>query len=220
MDMCCSTRSSRHLGQEILTVMRATYLHVLSLPVSWLQADILLRGYSGWNTRRAVEALDTIFPKVRSGSWHVYGDPNLGLLFLLGLPNLSAFKCRKKLLKVIIGNLVFTRRWVNNIVSKLQGLANLKWSLPHKVVAAWMRICSSYFSWVLADIIAKSSHCFWKCDRKSKFEFHYSCSAYIFSRLNMSLSAPTVGSWWSQWVVMAANQCCSGDVLILCEWLA
>jgi hypothetical protein len=27
------------------------------------KADILLRGYSGWNTRRAIEALDTIFPK-------------------------------------------------------------------------------------------------------------------------------------------------------------
>jgi hypothetical protein len=157
------------------------------------KADILLRGYSGWNTRRAIEALDTIFPKVRSGSWHVYGDPNLGLLFLLGLPNLSAFKCRKKLLKVIIGNLVFTRRWVNNIVSKLQGLANLKWSLPHKVVASWMRICSSYFSWVLADIIAKSSHCFWKCDRKSKCEFHYSCSAYIFSRLICPYLHPLLG---------------------------
>ncbi len=169
------------------------YILVLSLPISWLQADILLRGYSGWNTRRAIEALDTIFPKVRSGSWHVYGDPNFGLLFLLGLPILSAFKCRKKLLKVIISNLVFTRRWVNNIVSKLQGLANLKWNLPHKVVAARMGICSSYFSWVLADIIAKSSHCFWKCDRKRKCEFHYSCSAYIFSRLICPNLHPLLG---------------------------
>ncbi|GAU27448.1 hypothetical protein TSUD_161340 [Trifolium subterraneum] len=27
------------------------------------KADIVLRGYSGWNTRRAVQVLDTIFPK-------------------------------------------------------------------------------------------------------------------------------------------------------------
>ncbi|KAJ7558988.1 hypothetical protein O6H91_04G064400 [Diphasiastrum complanatum] len=27
------------------------------------QADVLLRGYKGWNTRRALEALETIFPK-------------------------------------------------------------------------------------------------------------------------------------------------------------
>lgn len=29
-----------------------------------VQADFLLRGYSGWNTRRALEVLHEIFPKV------------------------------------------------------------------------------------------------------------------------------------------------------------
>jgi hypothetical protein len=30
----------------------------------FLQADIVLRGYRGWNTRRALEVLENIFPKV------------------------------------------------------------------------------------------------------------------------------------------------------------
>lgn len=32
--------------------------------VLFMQADIVLRGYRGWNTRRALDALDKIFPKV------------------------------------------------------------------------------------------------------------------------------------------------------------
>ncbi|CAJ1805913.1 unnamed protein product [Sphenostylis stenocarpa] len=29
-----------------------------------VEADVILRGYSGWNSRRALEVLDEIFPKV------------------------------------------------------------------------------------------------------------------------------------------------------------
>ncbi|KAJ7558987.1 hypothetical protein O6H91_04G064400 [Diphasiastrum complanatum] len=35
------------------------------------QADVLLRGYKGWNTRRALEALETIFPKGLSDTTRV-----------------------------------------------------------------------------------------------------------------------------------------------------
>lgn len=34
------------------------------LPFVLLKADVLLRGYSGWNTRMALEVLDKVFPKV------------------------------------------------------------------------------------------------------------------------------------------------------------
>lgn len=30
-----------------------------------MQADVLLRGFSGWNTRRALELMQEMFPKVR-----------------------------------------------------------------------------------------------------------------------------------------------------------
>jgi hypothetical protein len=184
MDMCCSTRSSRHFRQEILTVMCATYLHTcVEAACSLIAGRYSPEGIQWMEYAASHWSFGYNLPQGQVWQLTCLWGSKLRFIILLGLPNLSAFKCRKKLLKVIISNLVFTRRWVNNIVSKLQGLANLKWSLPHKVVAAWMRICSSYFSWVLTDIIAKSSHCFWKCDRKSKCEFHYSCSAYIFSRL-------------------------------------
>ena len=32
--------------------------------VCWTQADIVLRGYSGWNSRRALQVIDKVFPKV------------------------------------------------------------------------------------------------------------------------------------------------------------
>jgi hypothetical protein len=31
-----------------------------------MQADIILRGYIGWNTRRALQVMDKVFPKVLS----------------------------------------------------------------------------------------------------------------------------------------------------------
>ncbi|KAJ6913296.1 hypothetical protein NC651_015723 [Populus alba x Populus x berolinensis] len=49
------------------------------------KADIVLRGYSGWNSRRAVQILDQVFPKV-SSFCHQQGYLNQSSLSLKNLP--------------------------------------------------------------------------------------------------------------------------------------
>jgi hypothetical protein len=55
---------------------------------------------------------------------------------------------------------------------------SLKWKPTHnKLVLSWMRIVFRFWvicaSWVLADIMIKSSCCFWKCDTLSIHVFIY-----------------------------------------------
>ncbi|KAL5982570.1 GDSL esterase/lipase wdl1 [Asimina triloba] len=47
----------------LLLSLLLLYLLFIYVRVIFLQADILLRGYSGWNSRRALEVLDKVFPK-------------------------------------------------------------------------------------------------------------------------------------------------------------
>lgn len=51
-----------------------------SLSMNQFQADIILRGYYGWNSRRAIQVMDKIFPKV------IFLRSYALNLFLLGIP--------------------------------------------------------------------------------------------------------------------------------------
>ncbi len=99
----------------------------------------------------------------------------------------------------------------------------LKWnksSFLQKFVAAWMRILLTFLisnvSWVLANITSESSHCFRKGNRNSGRRLCImACPSFwedyymlIYTHFIDLLSTPTVGSWWTQWVVMAAYHCC------------
>jgi hypothetical protein len=94
---------------------------------------------------------------------------------------------------------------------------NMKWSLPslaccssREDTLAHFLIC--YISWVLANIMTESSCCFWKCDRNSGCRFCIMVHPDL-GRLLYTQSTPTIRSWWSQWVVMAACHC-----YLWCRW--
>jgi hypothetical protein len=50
----------------------------------------------------------------------------------------------------------------------------MKWSLTHKLVAAWMRMAFyiSYISWV-TGIVTDTFCCFWKCNRKQNEDMNF-----------------------------------------------
>jgi hypothetical protein len=62
-----------------------------------------------------------------------------------------------------------------------------------------------YVPGVVANIMTESSHCFCKCDTNSGCRSLYN-SLPKFGLVIIYLCKPTVGSWWSQWGVMAARQ--------------
>jgi hypothetical protein len=62
-----------------------------------------------------------------------------------------------------------------------------------------------YVPGVVVNIMTESSHCFWKCDTNSGCRSLYN-SLPKFGLVIIYLCKPTVGSWWSQWAVMAARQ--------------
>ncbi len=72
--------------------------------------------------------------------------------------------------------------------------------------------------------MTESSCCFWKCNRNSRCRFCIMvCPDFGVIIIYLS-TTPTVRSWWSQWVVMAACHCnlwcqswCSDS---LCTWLS
>ncbi len=86
----------------------------------------------------------------------------------------------------------------------------LKWNKSfflHKLVATWMRILLIFIiinvSWVLANIMSKSSQCFRKGKKKSGRGLCIMvCPS--FGKIIICLYTPIVGSWWTQRVVMAA----------------
>ncbi len=71
--------------------------------------------------------------------------------------------------------------------------------------------CCSFcnVSWLLANVMTKSSCCFWKCNRNSGHRIFVSWFAQYFGQVIINISTPTVRSWWSQWGVMAAHHCYS-----------
>jgi hypothetical protein len=86
----------------------------------------------------------------------------------------------------------------------IKGLMNyqgLSWTQPPVV-----NYMHAIISWVLANIMTESSCCFWNCDRSAGQRFCVMvCSD--FGLIIMYSFTPTVRSWWSQWVVMAACHC-------------
>jgi hypothetical protein len=100
----------------------------------------------------------------------------------------------------------------------VEGQAKINFSCPHKLLPAWMRILLTFVissvSWVLATNMPESSYCF---GNATETQDTYACImvgqnlGWIF----VNSSAPTVLSWWRQWVVMAGCHCCSwrGDGL-------
>jgi hypothetical protein len=61
-------------------------------------------------------------------------------------------------------------------------------------------------SWVLANITSESSHCFQKGNRNSGHRLCMMVCPSFWEDYYM-LIYTTVGSWWTQWVVMAACHC-------------
>jgi hypothetical protein len=77
----------------------------------------------------------------------------------------------------------------------------------------WWVFSISYISWVLANIMTESSHWFQKCDRNSGHSFYIRVCP-DFGLIFIYLSTPTMRSWWSPWVVMAAHYCYSKRVTV------
>jgi hypothetical protein len=77
----------------------------------------------------------------------------------------------------------------------------------------WVRF--SYYghgyidSRVLANIMTKSSQCFWKCFQDTQDADSVQWFAQILGWFIMYISTPTIRNWWSLWVVMAAPHCYS-----------
>ncbi len=88
----------------------------------------------------------------------------------------------------------------------LQGQTEMKWSLPLQGHCSLNEDIIGQVSWFLVNIMSECSHCLWQWDRNSGYRF---CTMFCpdFGLVDICLSTPSVGRWWSWWVVMAACHC-------------